>query len=145
MSYPSPENVHIVPTAREPDSGLALSSRNRYLSEAEKVFAPTLYKALKIAETRWDGGASKKECISTAVDFIHATSKNADKDGVYMKLDYIEMNDSDSFDVLDENSHRNSSATRRNPVILSGAVMVGKTRVIDNILLSEEGKILINY
>lgn len=57
-----------------------------------------------------------------------------------MNLDYIEMNDPESFDVLPESESRATWETEvtGRPVILSGAMWVGKTRLIDNIILGDE-------
>ena len=65
---------------------------------------------------------------------------------VDLKLDYIEMNDPDTFDVLPDGTLRSAWEAgengERRPVILSGAMWVGKTRLIDNIILGDESKIL---
>jgi pantoate--beta-alanine ligase len=135
--------VHVVPTIRDPDSGLALSSRNAYLTEAEHRFAPTLCRALKAAEDRWDAGAPTRECVRTATDLIHAAARDARAQGVKMELDYVQMNNAETFEMLDEGECRGSDAPWRTPVIVSGAVWVGKTRLIDNMLLSENGMILL--
>jgi pantoate--beta-alanine ligase len=133
----------VVPTARAPDTGLALSSRNAYLTVTERAFAPTLYAALRAAEARWDAGGTKRDCVAAATDVITAATRNAQAEGVRMELDYVEMNDAESFAVLSEDACKGSAEAGHNPVIVSGAVWVGKTRLIDNVLLSEDGKILI--
>jgi pantoate--beta-alanine ligase len=145
LSHPTPENLHVVPTTRDQETGLALSSRNAYLSPDEYAFAPTVYKALKAAENRWDEGGTKQECVRAATDLVLSTAKEAQERGVHIKLDYIAVNDSDTFDVLGEDVHKDWNGARGNPVIVSGAVWVGKTRLIDNVLLSEDKKILIKY
>lgn len=60
-------------------------------------------------------------------------------DGVDMKLDYIEMNDPESFDVLEpcETRAKWEAGVAERPVILSGAMWVGKTRLIDNLILGD--------
>ena len=66
-------------------------------------------------------------------------------DGIEMKIDYIEMNDPDTFDVLPDETTMASwvseSQGRGRPAILSGAMYVGqgekRTRLIDNIVLGD--------
>jgi pantoate--beta-alanine ligase len=143
LSHPTSENVHIVPTARDSASGLALSSRNTYLTDAERPFAPTLYRALKAAEDRWDVGGSVRECLQTATDQIHAVAVEAHAQGVKMELDYVQMNSVETFEPLPKDECKGSDKERRTPVVISGAVWLGQTRLIDNVLLSENGMILI--
>lgn len=143
LAHPEPENVHIVPTTRHADSGLALSSRNAYLTDTERPFAPTLYRALKTAEARWDAGAPTRECVSAATDLIYGATGEAHALGVKIELDYVQMTSADTFETLGEDERRGSDETRKNPVIISGAVWIGKTRLIDNVLLSENGMILL--
>jgi len=131
--HPEPDHVHIVPTTRDPTDGLALSSRNAYLSANERKFAPALFKALRSSESAWLNGESKEQCISKAIAVIDDVKAQAVVDGVDMRLDYIEMNDSETFDVVHGAS--NSQSTGDIPVILSGAMWVGKTRLIDNIVI----------
>ncbi|KAK0501572.1 Pantoate-beta-alanine ligase [Armillaria luteobubalina] len=128
LSHPTPENLHIVPTQRDPTSGLALSSRNTYLSPSARLVAPKLYTALQAAETAWNSGFTKAECIGKAVEIIQSAP------GV--RLDYVEMNDSDTFEPLD-----GAERAKEGAVILSGAVWVGTTRLIDNIILGDANKI----
>lgn len=61
-------------------------------------------------------------------------------DGMDMWLDYIEMNDSETFDVLDVSS--NHQLAGDTPVILSGALWVGKTRSIDSIVVGDLKRII---
>ncbi|KAI0769178.1 Pantoate-beta-alanine ligase [Irpex lacteus] len=150
MSHPSPENLFIVPTTRDPFTHLALSSRNAYLTSYERNYAaPTLHAALQAVRTAWEHPSSspltKRKCIARARDLIeeqaeilaHAYPK------VDIKLDYIEMNDPETFDVIpDDVSRKTWEAEGREgrPVILSGAMWVGetKTRLIDNIILGDK-------
>lgn len=134
LDHPSPERLHIVPTARDSNDGLALSSRNAYLSPSERRFAPTLYKALCRVEQAWLQGLTKGDCINEATLFIQSQVEEARNERMDMRLDYVEMNDAESFDKLDS---ANSKGDRKEgiPIILSGALWVGKTRLIDNILL----------
>lgn len=135
FAYPDADHVHIVPTARDPVDGLALSSRNLYLSANERLFAGTLYQALQCAESAWSQGGSKEQSVSAAVSVVERGRERATLKGVEMKLDYIEMNHSGTFEILDGEAHKNSELLEKVPVILSGALWVGKTRLIDNIVI----------
>lgn len=141
LSHPLPENLHIVPTTRDIRTGLALSSRNAYLSSIEHEFAPVLYTALRHGELTWDAGNSSKVCIDAAQALLAERTKEAEAAGVQMRLDYIALNDAETFDVL---SPSDTNTVVRTPVIMSGALWVGKTRLIDNVLINEGGRILIH-
>lgn len=135
LSHPSPDNLHIVPTARDAYDNLALSSRNAYLSPSGRKVAPVLYASLRAAEDRWAAGASKHECINTATEVIQQCIERTNTEGldVQMKPDYIEMNTVGDFQVVADDVTRSSMGEVA--VILSGALWVDQTRLIDNILL----------
>lgn len=140
LSHPEPRNLHIVPTARDPDDGLALSSRNAYLTSSGRKIAPILYQALQAAETAWNAGHPKHECITLAKKVVDTRAAEALAAGleVLTKLDYLEMNDANDFEIL-------GPATRKTAcdlVILSGALYVDKTRLIDNILLGGSNNVV---
>lgn len=135
LAHPDANHLHIVPTVRDPVDGLALSSRNAYLSVEERSIANTLYRALQAAQSGWLAGETKDACIRAAEVLVTGVVKEAASRGIDMKLDYIEMNDPDSFEVLDGRSQREAMGGKT--VILSGAVWVGKTRLIDNIVVGE--------
>ncbi|KAH7890875.1 Pantoate-beta-alanine ligase [Phlebopus sp. FC_14] len=141
FAYPDVDHLHIVPTMRDSNDGLALSSRNVYLSPKERSVAPTLYRALQAAESAWSNGETKEKCISAAVNVVEETKIKAALDDVNVKLDYIEMNDSNSFDILDNSMPKQSVGEV--PVILSGAVWIGKTRLIDNIVIGDLNSIVL--
>jgi len=135
FAHPEPDHVHIVPTSRDPTDDLALSSRNVYLSAQERKLAPALINALQGAQSAWLNGQSKDQCILTALAVIDEVKKQAFVHGVDMQLDYIEMNNSETFDILDASS--NNQLTGDIPVIVSGGLWVGKTRLIDNIVIGD--------
>lgn len=137
LANPDADHVHIVPTERDPVDGLALSSRNSYLSTEERSVANTLYRALQAAESGWLAGETKDACIRAAEVLVNGAVRGAVSRGVDMRLDYIQMNDSDTFEVLDDQSQGQSVGGA--PVVLSGAVWVGRTRLIDNIVVGELG------
>ncbi|KAJ3991004.1 Pantoate-beta-alanine ligase [Lentinula boryana] len=152
LSHPSPDHLHIVPTARDPSDNLALSSRNAYLSPAGRKVAPTLYAALKAAEECWlagegdEGGKNKnkKECVEIARALVERRIEEAHDHGldVEITLDYIEMNDAGNFEVLDDTDTRSLRGNEAAPVILSGAMWVDRTRLIDNLLLGDFGTVV---
>ncbi|KAJ6581644.1 Pantoate-beta-alanine ligase [Mycena capillaripes] len=126
LSHPDPEHLHIVPTARDPTDNLALSSRNAYLSPEGRKLAPTLYRALKAAEQAWNDGQQKAACVERAKNVVREVAS------AEVRLDYIQLNDSDSLEPLEETRCMEMNSQ---PVILSGALWIGTTRLIDNIVL----------
>ncbi|KAG6815885.1 hypothetical protein H0H87_010457 [Tephrocybe sp. NHM501043] len=142
LSHPDPKHIHIVPTARDPSSGLAFSSRNAYLTHDGLQVAPTLHKALKAGEHAWNRGSTKAESIKEAVKVIETMKAHAQSDSLTtdMHLDYVELNSSDDFEVIDEQLTK--SLVGSVPVILSGALWVDKTRLIDNLILGSTSSIL---
>ena len=94
------------------------------------------------AETTWYTGSTKSECIDRAKQVIEEEKAQASSEGlqVEIELDYIQMNDSDTFDMLGPHVRKSKDESR--VVILSGALYVDKTRLIDNILLGDARKVL---
>jgi pantoate--beta-alanine ligase len=113
-----PVTVVGCPTVREPD-GLAMSSRNIHLAPAERRAAAVLYRALVAARDAWldgqrDGGALRAIMSATLVGEPLA------------RPDYVSVADPDSLAELNTVSGR---------AVLSLAVRIGRTRLIDNLLL----------
>lgn len=111
-------NINMVPIVRE-ESGLARSSRNAYLSEAEKTAALVLSRSLKKAEAAYKAGEKSVEALKKIVLDEIATEPMA-------VIDYVELY---SFDELKEIETINGES------LLAIAVKIGKTRLIDNIIL----------
>lgn len=134
LNHPSPDNLHIMPTTRDPNSQLALSSRNAYLSPAELAVAPALYHALSSVKAGYasNPAVSAEELLASAQAAIAAAAQSAKADGVDVRLDYIEIFEKDDFDVV-----RGSIGPGRQ-LVVAGAMWVGKTRLIDNLLLGWE-------
>lgn len=103
-------------TIREPD-GLAMSSRNSYLSPAERRIAPVLHRALRAGEEALLRGVKDGKAVET---LMH--EKAAETNGV--EIDYLALVDPSTFEPPTD-FHRD--------LLLAGAVRVGKTRLIDNI------------
>ncbi len=103
------------PTVRETD-GLALSSRNAYLSAEERVIAPKLHAALqRIRGVTRDGGDTRRAIAEACDDLI---------DTGFDKIDYIALRDADTLGEVTADT----KAAR-----LLAAVWLGTTRLIDNI------------
>jgi len=113
-------NVDIVvsPTVREAD-GLAMSSRNAYLDKDERRAAPVLYRALSAAKETFESGERSAASLRTVV--IETLSAEP-----LVKMQYVSAVDPDTIEELRE---------IRNGALLSAAVIIGKTRLIDNVLL----------
>jgi len=116
--------VVVLPTARA-KSGLALSSRNDYLEDEQRSAATVLYRSLSRAAAEYDNGERKAERLIEAVKSTVATESLA-------RLDYVSINDAETLAQLDELGDR--------PALISMAVFVGKTRLIDNIVLGSAEK-----
>lgn len=98
-------------TVREAD-GLALSSRNSYLSPDQRALAPVLQRALR---------AGERELASRNVEWVKAAMRDVAK-GV--DVDYLVLVDPETFEA---------PADFDRDLLLAGAVRIGKTRLIDNI------------
>jgi len=118
--------MHIIPTSRDPSTNLALSSRNAYLSPQEMEVAPVLYRALSTAEEGYsEDGITGEVLIGRAISVVERVQV---PEGVNMKVDYFEVFDKETFEPV-----RGPVGGRK--VVIAGAVWVGKTRLIDNLLL----------
>jgi len=108
-------NVIGVPTVREKD-GLALSSRNVYLSPAERAVAPMLYRTLKESAARIAAGEPIARVMSEGWLAIEAAG---------FAVDYFEARHADTL--------RRIETVEDGPLRLLVAARLGKTRLIDNI------------
>lgn len=115
-----PVTIEGVPTVREAD-GLAMSSRNAYLSPPERARAVALYQAMAAVAEAIRGGASVAGATAEARSRLTGAGFTA--------IDYIEVRDAETLAPLDT-----TSATTRPGRIIAAAWM-GKTRLIDNIPL----------
>jgi pantoate--beta-alanine ligase len=110
--------IVVVPTVRESD-GLAMSSRNIYLSPGERQAATILFKTLTLARQLSQGGEEDAEKIRRQMTSLIQKEPLA-------QIDYVSIADSETLEEL-------SSIDR--PVLASLAVRIGKTRLIDNMPL----------
>ena len=111
--------IIVCPTVRESD-GLALSSRNSYLDPAQRSAAPVVYRALWAAQSIWTAGIDDAERLRAEV-------RNAiEEEPLVEEVYYVSVADADSLEELDQ--------ARRNAMV-STAVRIGRTRLIDNVIL----------
>lgn len=116
-------NVEVVvcPTVREPD-GLALSSRNAYLSIEERHAATCLHAALSAAEEAYRRGSRSAEALRSHMTDVIARERLA-------RIDYVSVADAETLVELRHISR---------PALALVAARIGKTRLIDNVPLGWE-------
>jgi len=116
--------IVILPIVRE-DSGLAISSRNLYLTNDEQKSATVLHKALVQAKQAFKDGERNAGRIA---DMIRQTVGSEPR----ARLDYVTIADADTLEKLDRVDDR--------PTLIALAAYVGKTRLIDNTILNKVKK-----
>jgi pantoate--beta-alanine ligase len=115
-----PIRISLQPTVRESD-GLAMSSRNAYLTEEERNLAPLIYNQLTSCKHMLLSSVINQDSIEEAVKHSKVTLEDAG-----FRVDY--------FDLIElENAHETRSLSK--PCALVVAAKLGKTRLIDNVLL----------
>jgi pantoate--beta-alanine ligase len=113
-----PVRIDVLPTVREPD-GLALSSRNRHLSEEERKRAAALHRALRAAEEIAANGEAQVD------DALAVARRKLREAGV--EPEYLEARDAE--DLAPARSFNGS------PILIAVAARVGRARLIDNVLI----------
>ncbi len=113
-----PVEIVIQPTARDGD-GLALSSRNAYLSKAERAAAPVLFRALQAVQARVVEGERDADRLRQMMQAMIMAEPLAE-------LDYVSLADAETLSEL---------ARLDRPALASVAVRFGATRLIDNLVL----------
>ena len=111
-----PVEIVVLPVVREED-GLAMSSRNRYLSSSERKDAVYLYHALLKGKEMIESGEKSSETVAAAMRNIVEYVSSA-------RVDYLSVVNSGSLDDVKE---------IRRDVVLAGAIYIGPTRLIDNV------------
>ncbi len=114
-----PVKLIVCPTVRDPD-GLALSSRNTYLSAAERAWAPNLHRALVATAAEVRAGALTRPREVT--DAVRRRLR-----GGLGRLQYAEVLEAESLRSVDP---------LRGRLVLAAACFVGKARLIDNVVLT---------
>ena len=118
-------DVEIVvgPTVREED-GLALSSRNRYLSTEERKAATVLRRALERCRTQYSAGERESAKLTASMRAILEGEPLA-------RVDYVAITDTELLNPIEV-------VAAEVPTLVSMAVLIGETRLIDNIVLNGE-------
>ncbi|WP_394730162.1 pantoate--beta-alanine ligase [Altererythrobacter sp. GH1-8] len=120
LTAPRVEAIIGVPTVREPD-GLAMSSRNRYLSSEHRAAAATLPNAMREAIARIEDGDEVRETLAALEDALLGAG--------FSQIDYAELADARSLAKLD--------ALGAGDARLLVAARIGGTRLIDNMAVSQ--------
>jgi pantoate--beta-alanine ligase len=114
-----PVDVIICPTVREAD-GLAMSSRNKYLEGDERKAATVLFRSLSAAKSAYESGERSAEVLRTKMKEVLESEPRA-------QTQYVSCADYDTLEELD---------MIKGKTLLSMAVILGKTRLIDNVVLN---------
>ncbi len=118
LSYPHVDAINGVPTVREAD-GLAMSSRNAYLSPDEREAASNLPRVMKEAIARILDGQEVAPTLAMLEDELLGAG--------FASIDYAELRDADTVELL----HANNGNAR-----LFVAARIGKPRLIDNMAVA---------
>lgn len=128
-------DVHIQPTIREPD-GLAMSSRNAYLTVEERQAAPVVYRALQAAQKRfadqlWDDndvdGSIDSQMLRSAVEEVLASEP------LVTSIQYVAIDNPHTMQPLTRVQKTTNGSS--GGAIVSVACKLGNVRLIDNIAL----------
>jgi len=114
----TPLEIVICPTVRQPD-GLAVSSRNQYLTGEQKKDATYVYKSLKKCQKLIEDGITDSETIITEMRKILSRASS-------IKIEYISIVDAETLQIVDHVAGK---------VLTAVAVNIGSARLIDNILV----------
>jgi pantoate--beta-alanine ligase len=112
--------ILVLPTMRE-DSGLAISSRNAYLSDEEHEAAQVIRRALVKGREAYNGGERNAGKLADIVRSTIETEPSA-------RIDYVSVADAETLEKLDKLDER--------AILIAVAARIGKTRLIDNIVLN---------
>jgi len=116
--------IVVLPTVRE-DSGLAISSRNLYLTQDEQKSAAVIHQALMRAKTAYKEGERSAGRLETLVRSTIEVEPRA-------RVDYVSVTDAETLERIDKIDER--------PILIAVAAYIGKTRLIDNTILNKVKK-----
>src|SRR5215472_12151174 len=116
--------IVVLPTVRE-GSGLALSSRNSYLNDGERETATVIHRSLAKAREAYQAGERTAGKLARVVRTTIEAEPNA-------RVDYVRVADAETLEQLDKLDEQ--------PILVAVAAYIGKTRLIDNIVLNSGRK-----
>jgi len=116
--------IVVAPIVRE-ESGLAMSSRNNYLNDEQRKAAAGLNQALSKVREAYEEG---EHSAARLIEIVRATIEKEP----LARIDYVSVNDAETLAQLDKIDER--------PVLVSLAVFIGNTRLIDNVVLGKSKK-----
>jgi pantoate--beta-alanine ligase len=114
-------DIVVAPLVREPD-GLAMSSRNIFLSDADRASALKLSRALRAGQETFAAGQRKPRAITDAARSVLSSDSN-------VRVQYVELVDEESLNTPEAASPNN---------VLAVAAIVGNTRLIDNVVIGTD-------
>ena len=115
--------IEVHPTVREAD-GLAMSSRNIYLSTDERMVAPLLAQALRAGKQAIEGGMKDGAAIERSM-------RKAIEQAPTIQVEYLAVCDPDSLEPLSRVAPR---------AVILGAIRIGSIRLIDNLIITAPGR-----
>jgi len=118
-----PLEIVVCPTVRQPD-GLAVSSRNQYLTEEQKKDATLIYKSLQKCREMIDAGVTDSETIIAEMRKILSQAPS-------IRIEYVSIVDAETVQAIDRITGK---------VLAAVAVKIGSARLIDNILVDTSKK-----
>ncbi len=113
--------IVVLPIVRE-ESGLAMSSRNSYLNDEQRRAATVLNRALTQAREAYEQG---EQNATRLTELVRAAIGNES----LVRIDYVSVNDAETLEKLEKIGDR--------PALISLAVFIGNTRLIDNVVLGK--------
>ncbi len=116
--------IVVLPIVRE-ESGLAMSSRNDYLNDEQRRAAAVLHRSLSQARQAFEEG---ERGAARLIELVRATIEKEP----LARIDYVSVNDTETLEKLEKIEDR--------PALVSLAVFIGKTRLIDNAVLGKAKK-----
>jgi len=116
--------IVVLPIVRE-ESGLAMSSRNAYLNDEQRRAAAVLHRSLSQARAAYEEGER------SATRLTELVSSAIEREPL-VRIDYVSVNDAETLARSDKLDDR--------PAVISLAVFIGKTRLIDNLVLGKAKK-----
>jgi len=116
--------IVVVPIVRA-ESGLALSSRNNYLDNDQRRAAAILNQALSKAREAYEGG---EHSAASLIEIVRVTIEKEP----LARMDYVSVNEAETLEKLEKLDDR--------PALVSLAVFIGQTRLIDNVVLGKAKK-----